>query len=173
MAKTYLQLVNHKLACARVLLRALEPLAVSDSAAQRLEQQALIDACCFHLVCAYRHYLRELAQNYGVKLPAGIASEAQLQSALAELDKTAAEVQELQVLRQQPDSWLSRLHSHYESSWELPSEATVPSEAAAQGLIQVHHLDSKPEAVDYPALQRWHDDFVALIGRHRETSTEY
>jgi hypothetical protein len=173
MAITYLQLVNQKLAYARALLRALQPLGLPATAAQRLEQQSLIDAISFHLACAYRHYLRELAQNYGIKQAEGISTEAHLKTALAGQDKTAAEVLELQVLRQQPDSWMSLMHEHYESCWTLPSEPTQEVAVPESELIRVYDLDSRPEAVDYSLLIRWHDEFVALTGRQRETSAEY
>lgn len=175
MAVTYLQAVNQKLAFARALLKALDTDMLPANAGERLRQQALEEAVLFQLVGGYRHYLRELAQNYGVREPQPIATENDLQAALAAIGKMPNEASELSLMRSEPNSWVSRMQRRYEACWQLPAG---PAEAVREaqvspGLIQVAQIDEPADALDGELLRRWLEAFQAMVERHRETSAEY
>lgn len=173
MANKSLAMVNQKLAYARATMRLLETLAVPANVSQRLQQQALLDAGAFHLMCAYSHYLRELGENYALPKVAHIDSEEDLRAAFAAQGKSPAELQELLQLCERDDSWLSRLKADYQGCWQLADESQAP---AGEGRIQVVDLDtprSGGEAVSRARLVEWYQALTDLIARQRETSAEY
>ncbi len=167
-----ISLVNQKLAYARSLMAAVDVLGEPGNARQRLDAQALLDATAFHLLCAYRHYLRELAEGYMVPAVASINSEDDLLSALAALGKTPNEATELKNLSRDSNSWLAQLQGCYQACWQLPGE---PSPASV-GRIALVDLD-KPVASDpvitAGRLREWYTEFNQLIARQRESSVEY
>lgn len=166
-------MVNQKLAYARVTMALLENLAAPTNANQRLQQQALLDAGAFHLMCAYSHYLRELGENYALPKVSHIGSEEDLRTAFAAQGKSPAELQELLQLCERGDSWLSRLKADYQACWQLVDESQAP---AADGRIQVVDLDAaraNGEPVSRVRLVEWYRALTDLIARQRETSAEY
>ncbi|WP_111641937.1 DUF6586 family protein [Marinimicrobium alkaliphilum] len=177
MAVKYLQAVNQKLAFARAVLKMLEAQSEPVNASERLRCQALEGAVLFHAMCGYRHYLRELAENYGVRDPEPIATENDLQAALSAIGKMPNEASELSLMRSEPNSWVSRMRIAYDDCWRLPAEVSatepVQGEDIAPGLIQVAHIEEPAPAVNAEQLKRWLEAFQAMVERHRETSAEY
>lgn len=158
-----------------MLLKTLSAGAPTNSA-QRLHHSAILDAVVFHLMCGYQNYLRELAENYRVVNFSLIDSEASLLSALDLIGKVPSEAVELSNLRHQPSSWLTQLHSYYESLW-LASDLGPPvNKASPENVIPLVSLDE--ESFTHPRVQLeqvtvWEKAFSELIARQRETSCEY
>lgn len=170
-----LSLVNQKLAYARALLALVPAQEAHDDSTSALQRKALLDATVSHLICAYQLYLRELADNFQVKLSASIKTERDLVSALDELGKTPSESTELLQLRADEDSWLACLHRSHEQQWNLPIAAPQIGRSMEENLIGIIPIDAKSEAIEasLPHVTAWNKALVALIQRQRETSVEY
>ena len=169
MANLSLTRVNQKLAQARVLLEN-----GNDSTLALLHNNSLKEAIAFHLVCAYRHYLREIAETYWLKGIAAIHSEADLMNALDVAKKQPAEAGELISLRKDVSSWLSQLHLYYESLWLVPVSADNKYEFR-NNLIDTVNLEPNfnTASVTLELLVLWHQSFLVLVARQRETSAEF
>lgn len=170
MAASSLSRVNQKLAYCRALMKLIqaEP-AAPKRADDRLRHQALLDAGAFHLLCAYRHYLRELAENYSVPDSSRIHTEQDLIQTLERLGKTPSEPRELQALSEDAESWLVALQGAYAAIWQPPAEDSVQR-------IEVIDLDAPQHAsrqVSRESLESWYRAFNDLVERQRETSAEY
>lgn len=165
MAASLTSLVNQRLACASLLLGDVQ------GARSATHHKALLDACLMHLCCAYQFYVRELAQYYGVKSVELLTDESEVAEALATMGKTPAEIQELQNLAEQPDSWLSRTRLYYHGLWEMPTNNQQAS--PAQGMIAVKNIDvSELPEVDAPIISELLHALQEVITRHRETALE-
>lgn len=173
MAITHMSLVNQKFAYAKATLGLL----TTTGDMGRLPQQALIDACVFHLVSAYRFYLRELAENYRVKNLASIDNIQQLINALAAIDKTPSEATELVTLEAAAGSWLAQLLVYFDSLQQSPAVVKEPKAFASDLLIPVVNISDTPSAPSAAptaeGLREAMDNFRQLIQRQRETSAEY
>lgn len=170
MGSASLGMVNQKLAYTRALLTQLRVLPEAN-AGQRLARQAVLDAGIFHLVCAYNHYLRELAEHYAVTQVEQITTENDLEQALLAQGKSPAELHELQELRRQPESWLTQLHASYDACWRLPNQKPVQSAMRIQALDL--EAASAPLAMTEKRLQEVCEALEELITRHRESVTEW
>lgn len=169
MAASSLSLVNQKLAYCRAMMKLNQAEPAPKRADDRLKRQALLDAGTFHLLCAYHHYLRELAENYAVPDTAHIRSEQDLLRALERLGKDPSESRELQALNDDADSWLTGLRNAYQTFWQPPAGDSVQR-------IDVVDLDAPRSAarpVSRENLEAWYLAFNALVERQRETSAEY
>ena len=155
--------VNHKIAQARQLLQGVD----ADSL-KPIQRGAIIEAAAFHMVCAYQHYLREIAETYGLKGASAIADEPELIAAFASAHKHPAEAEELLSLQGDASSWLARLQAYYQSLWSQPKPAKTPADENFISLVEV-----EVELVDVATLQHWLEEFVYLIQRQRETSAEF
>lgn len=171
MAITHISLVNQKLAYAKATLGLL----TSMSEPSRLQQQALIDACVFHLVSGYRFYLRELGENYRVKNLALITNIQQLINALTAIDKTPSEATELATLEAAPESWLAQLLGYFDVLQQSP--AIVKEAKAFESEVLIQAVDVTDTQASSPPntkeLAMALDNFRQLIQRQRETSAEY
>jgi hypothetical protein len=175
MTTTNLSLVNQKLGYARVLIQQLTTHSVAQS---RLLNEALAEAAVSHLVCGFRHYLRELAEANGVKPLASIIKLDGLAAVLAEAAKVSAEMEELQQLQANPASWLAHLHHAYEQQWAPPSanggkaDPTRPAVSVDdENLIQLTVIEETPDL--QLQLSRWYEAFSELVLRHRQNLAEY
>lgn len=169
MSASSLSLVNQKLAYCRAMMKLVQSEPVPKRADDRLRRQALLDAGAFHLLCAYRHYLRELAENHAVPDTSGILSEQDLLQALDRQGKTSFEARELQALSDDAESWLAGLRNSYQSFWQPPSGSSPQR-------IDVVDLDSPAgtaRQVSRESLEAWYRAFNDLVERQRETSAEY
>lgn len=166
MANLSLTRVNQKLTQAKLLLQREDEAALSP-----VHRNAILEGAAFHLVCAHQHYLRELAENYGVKNVVAVQSEQDLIAAFDTVKKYAVEALELSGLRKQPTSWLSQLQAYYDSLWRIP----VRSEGQqGDNLIRLVDADTvnQPE-IDFELVRSWQSQFAALVVRQRETSAEF
>lgn len=173
MANISLTRVNQKLAQARVLLTG-----VDEEQLTPVQQNSLQEAAAFHLVCAYQHYLREIAESYGLKNTAAIRSEADLTAAFYAAKKQPVEANELLALRDNANSWVQQLHSYYQGLWLPPKVATAveaTEEEEGSNIIAAVNIDPSIAVapVDIALILSWHADFVALARRQRETSAEF
>jgi len=171
MAITHISLVNQKLAYAKATLGLLTSL----SELSRLQQQALIDACVFHLVSGYRFYLRELGENYRVKNLPLINNTQQLINALTAIDKIPSEATELATLETSTESWLAQLLEYFDVLQQSPAIVKEAKAFESEVLIQAVDVTdtqaSSPPNTSDLALAL--DNFRQLIQRQRETSAEY
>lgn len=166
MANLSLTRVNQKLMQAKQLLQG-----VDGNSLTPVHLNALLEGAAFHLMCAYQHYLREIAETYGLKNVVGLRSESDLIGAFEAAKKYPAEAEELAVLRKDANSWLAQLQTYYDSLWRLP----VASENSDNdNLISLVNIDSMARvSVDLVVIQGWQRDFMALVVRQRDTSTEF
>lgn len=163
MANLSLSRVNQKLAQARFLLQNIDDVGLT-----ALQKNSLTEAACFHLVCAYEHYLREIAEVYGLKNSASLRNESQLIEALEAAHKHPAEAEELVALRQGANTWLAQLHTHYLSLWIQPKPVKASADGNLIGLVEV-----EAEPVDLAKVRLWFASFISLVQRQRETSAEF
>ncbi len=166
MANLSLTRVNQKLMQAKLLLQDMDQTMLST-----VHANSLMEAAAFHLVCAYQHYLREIAENYHLKNIIGLQSESDLIKAFEAAKKYPAEAQELMDLRAAPASWLSRLHAYYDSLWRpsLMSETRAPENLIA--FVDPDAEDQPP--ISLSVITDWQSEFTALVLRQRETSAEF
>jgi len=166
MANLSLTRVNQKLMQAKLLLQGIDEQSITP-----VYLAALLEGAAFHLMCAHQHYLRELAENYGLKNIITLRSEQDLIGAFESVKKYAVEAQELADLRKDSASWLSQLQSYYDSLWKMPVRAETQDN---ENLISVVNADAETVvAVDLNRVRRWQSDFAALVLRQRETSAEF
>jgi hypothetical protein len=170
-----LSLVNQKLAYARSLVALISVPRSDDTPKESLQRQALLDAAVMHMVCAYQHYLREIAESYFVKGVSFIKVEQDLIKVLQEAGKSPADAQELQRLHADESSWLSRLFFNYERQWAFPVVQQVKQEPVNDSLIVLVDMDVSDEKkqVTLSLLSAWYKQLVELIQRQRETRAEY
>ncbi len=166
MANLSLTRVNQKLMQAKQLLQVVD----ADSLTP-VHLNALLEGASFHLMCAYQHYLREIAETYGLKNVVSLRSEDDLIGAFEAAKKYPAEAEELATLRKDAESWLVQLQSYYDSLWRLPVAKDTQD---SDNLINLVDMDSTDVAeVDLDRIQSWQRDFTALVLRQRETSAEF
>ena len=165
MANLSLTRVNQKLAQAKLLISG-----VDEDSLKPLHRTALMEASAFHLVCAYQHYVREIAETYGLKHATGLKDETDLMKAFEAAKKHPAEAEELIALRLNVNSWLAQLQNYYDSLWQVPKSV---SPHATEGLISLVDVDKIVVPVNFKLIQEWHAEFVALVLRQRETSAEF
>lgn len=166
MANLSLTRVNQKLMQAKQLLQVVDP-----DSLMPVHLNALLEGAAFHLICAYQHYLREIAETYGLKNVVSLRSEEDLIGAFEAAKKYPAEAEELVALRKDAKSWLVQLQSYYDSLWRLP---VVNQHHDSDNLISLVNMDSVDLIeVDLVVIQGWQRDFMALVLRQRETSAEF
>jgi len=166
MANLSLTRVNQKLTQAKLLLQD-----VDEESLSPVHLNSLMEGASFHLVCAYQHYLREIAETYGLKNIIALRNESDLVAAFESAKKYPAEAQELNDLRKDPTSWLSQLHSYYDSLWRLPIAVDSQANESLINLVDVDAADIRE--VDVGLIQGWQSEFTALVLRQRETSAEF
>ncbi|GGY71587.1 hypothetical protein GCM10011613_15490 [Cellvibrio zantedeschiae] len=166
MSNLSLTRVNQKLIQAKILLQG-----VDEESLSPVHRNSLLEAAAFHLVCAHQHYLREIAETYGLKNIIALRSEHDLITAFNAARKYPAEAQELEDLRKDPASWLSQLQAYYDSLWRIPVR---PDTQESENLISLVDTESIaiPE-ISLSVVRAWQTDFTALVLRQRETSAEF
>ena len=166
MANLSLTRVNKKLNHARFLLDA-----SSDCSASPIQIEAVLESVAFHLICAYRHYLRELIEAYGLKGGPSCRTEVDVIKIFEESKKYPAEALELLELKKEPFSWLCQLENYYESLWG-PTLLKQPSNTV--NAIALVDLDAQTHReIGLETAKCWVGEFVALVQRQRETSAEF
>lgn len=169
MSSSSLSRVNQKLAYCRAMVRLSRADDHGGRADRRLQRQALLDAGAFHLLCAYRHYLRELAETYRLPDSASVLTEQDLITGLERLGRNPAEALELQALHADSDSWLAALQQAYNACWE---RGETPSGERIE-VVDLGSPGGPAGAVTGERLEHWLSAFEQLVERQRETSAEY
>ncbi|MES2676392.1 MAG: DUF6586 family protein [Pseudomonadota bacterium] len=161
--------VNQKLAYAKSLVQALD-----DSTLTAVCLNSLKEAAAFHLMCAYHHYLHEIAETYWLKNSASIKTEAELIAAFQAARKHPSEAEELIALRKEVNSWSTQLHTYYESLWSVPAVA-LNNKQNNELLIKIVNLESSFNLiqVDATLIASWYESFAELVLRQRATSAEF
>ena len=166
MANLSLTRVNQKLMQTKQLLQVVDVNSLTP-----VHLNALLEGAAFHLICAYQHYLREIAETYGLKNVVVLRSEDDLIGAFETAKKYPAEAEELVALRKDAKSWLVQLQSYYDSLWRL---SVANENRDADNLISLINLDSVDAVeVDLAVIQGWQRAFTSLVLRQRETSAEF
>jgi hypothetical protein len=166
MSNLSLTRVNQKLMQAKHLLQI-----VDINSLTPVHLNAVLEGAAFHLICAYQHYLREIAETYSLKNVVVLRSEDDLIGAFEAAKKYPVEAEELVTLRKDAKSWLVQLQNYYDSLWRLP---VANENRDAENLISLINMDSNDVIdVDLAAIQGWQRDFTALVLRQRETSAEF
>lgn len=175
MAPKSLSLVNQKLTHVRFFLRRYHALDTSD-AGGGLEKGALLEGAVYHLACAYRHYLHELAEICGLKPVNSFTDERMLLDALEREGRYSFEVGEISELRT-GSSWLNDMLSTYENYWVAPIERPVAkafdvSPPAEESLIQAKEIIENPLDNLHESAVCWLESFESLITRQRQITFE-
>lgn len=167
---TNLARVNQKLAFARASLQAMR----ADSAANPLLQQAMAEACCFHLYAAYLAYLKEIGECYQVDEPERIGSVDDLVDRLGAIGKTPAESRELVLLSQGQGSWLYHLICAFHDCLAARQGPLGESNSSGSGGIPlVAVAETGDSRCTMANLSAWQQELGALIDRQRDSMTEY
>lgn len=165
MANLSLTRVNQKLAQAKLLISD-----VDEHSLKPIHLNSVLEATAFHLVCAYQHYIREIAETYTLKHAAGLQNESDLIKAFEAAKKHPAEAEELSALRSHSTSWLAELQTYYDSLWQMPK---LSNPQTSENLINLVDIDKIVVPVTIELVRQWHVEFVALVLRQRETSAEF
>jgi len=177
MSITNYAVVNQKLSCARALLKLINDLPTPLPTNQRIPHTALLQGSVFHLIYAYQFYIREIAERRQIARYLHIESENQLVAAFESAGVIPSEALELNSLRQDPHSWVAKMHEAYAAIGLLPTQKDKsPAETSRDHLIAIVALD--PESGDTEMLTQrqvseWEKAFSDLIFRQREVGAEY
>lgn len=164
---TYLSAVNQKFFFSKLLLKHCR---AAENRAPYLEV-ALCQSALYHLECAYRHYLREVAATYKCPVPADIDTVSELIAALKAVGKHPAEAVELDNLEADADSWLRQMLATHQALARLPEQASKPDLTSPIAVMQVQE-DVKNLPIEYAAIKGWCDAFEELFERQREMMIE-
>ena len=158
MSNSWQAQVNQKLYFAQLLLTD-----ASDKSGS--SEQALLQAAAFHLVTAYRLYLKEIAQNQNHSTNAVDARNACRQ--FAAQGWVCQELEELARL-EEDGQWPVRLLLAY---YEIIGEAAAPTTTkAAPNSIAMADIT---EAADADIYRQWLQQFQIVIAAQRESAQEW
>ncbi len=172
---THFSLVNQKLSYAASLLRIDLP-ELNQRKGLRFQQAAILEATILHLYSAYQFYLRELAENNGVKNPGQITSFRSLRDELAKTQTLSADLMELENLLADSTSWLACALSYYQAIFKSPvkpvEKKTFIKNEALIVLVE-ETVAEESEQLNSELVKSWLSEFQSLILRQRETGAEY
>ncbi len=175
MSNSHLPLVNQKFANASALLKIASGVQDACGASRAIERRATLESAVLQMHLAYIFYLRELAENYGLKGYRQLGDVNALVVALESAGRSAGEAAELQHLQAKNGGWLEGLMSAQAALVASPA-APAPrksfEEQASIDLIDVTHVPDLV-VVDLVSVNEWLAEFRALVLRQRETSLEY
>ena len=166
MANPYIGRVNQQLMFARhqCQLRTDET-----KANDRLRNQGTLHAGIWHLRCAYRCYLAELAANYKLLKPELPNNAAELADILRSMNKHPGEAQEL--LRLEQEGFIGQIIAALASIERIESGlmAPAPDQADPLSLVDITDIGA---VFDFDDFVIWLTELKALISRHREQMIE-
>ncbi|WP_039913778.1 DUF6586 family protein [Cellvibrio mixtus] len=171
----HLSLVNQKLGFATAILF-LADNASDATAGQQFQRQAAYESSLLHLYTAFHFYLRELAENNGIKNPETINSLGELSSSLHELGKCPSEVVELQELENREGSWLRDVLRYHLQVFKSPPKKIEKKAFGAENFIEVVDLtqvEPVHTALNSELLKNWIGEFKTMVLRQRQTGAEY
>lgn len=171
MTNRYTSQVNRQLYAANAHLKLLPKPPLNGN--QRIVAQALLESALFHLILAYKKYLRELADNYQLANSDSIDSFLGLRQAFVDSDKTPAESNELEVLVN--EGWIGDALASFEIVGEESRSKKL--EQQTELLIPLANLGTayvaKSKPLTQQLLMQWIESFRELINRHRDIMVEY
>lgn len=167
MSNLSLTRVNQKLAQAQLLISG-----VDEESLIPVHRNSLMEAAAFHLVCAYQHYIREIAETYGLKHAIGLRTELDLAKAFEVANKHPAEAGELNALRADQNSWIAQLKDYYDSLWQVPKPVNSQVDENLIHTVDMGKANSISD-VSLELVREWHSEFVSLVARQRQTSAEF
>ncbi|MBQ0797823.1 MAG: hypothetical protein KBT63_00965 [Porticoccaceae bacterium] len=178
----YRDRVNQKLYFARLLLTLGVDRGIipddgrnQESAQNRSLEQALFEGAVLHLGCAYRLYLQEVAENYQCSSES-VVDIATLSAALARINKTPGEVQELVNLRADVGSWLGQLLAVLEGQNLLqakpPAVQQLSTSDSGASIAAITLIEELLPELNAERIMAWHGAFADLVERQRELMTE-
>jgi hypothetical protein len=178
MAISNFSLVNQKLAFAKSLFTLTRERApVFAEGAQQLQQDALLSSCALQLRLAFHFYLREIADRMAMKNSAAISSLEELESSLAQQDKTSSDVTELRDLVQQSESWLAQLLRWAQASQQSPRKEKEKKSFHSENLILAvditAHEEQQVSVLTLAEIEHWLESFRVLVLRQRDISSEF
>lgn len=175
---SHLSLVNQKFGFATAALSLLENTTEGGEEKLSLVQQAIQESVLLHLYTAFHFYLRELADNNGIKSAETIDSLQALVVVLNQLGKSPSEVVELQDLVAHRRGWLNSFLKQYERVFQSPPKQIEKKSFGTENFIEVIDLteqqeETLDEALNIDSLKYWLNEFKSLVLRQRETGAEY
>jgi hypothetical protein len=164
MSSAWRSQVNQKLYFAQLLTDAAADAGTEHAAAKRT---ALLEGAVFHLVAAYRLYLREIAAYQQQAIEALDA-----RSARAQLAGQGFVCQELDTLAllEENGQWPARLLlSWRRAAGELPAATGAKNAVSGSTLV----LADVTDIIDAEVVRDWLECFQALIDTQRQSSEEW
>lgn len=169
-SNSFRDLVNQKLHFARLQLAFVVSQCSNETLSGKKNQDlvcALREGVVLHLNNAYSLYLKEIAENYQCPTEE-VSNITGLRTTLAKLNKFPGEIQELENLERDAESWLARISKVGQMSNLLPAESPRANLSTTSITLK---------AVDQPGLNtdqidRWMASFVELLDRQRGLMVE-
>ncbi|MCV6611100.1 MAG: hypothetical protein OIF55_10060 [Amphritea sp.] len=174
MSGVYLTRTNQKLNFTRIHLDALKQAHESSGWSKHALIESYNESVLFHMTSAYSSLLREIAEQYSFDAEK-ISKLKQLVAQMEEQGLEAPEINELQLLHQNPESWLHHLLATYRACWR--AEDHEQSAGQAESVSEIHVMQINPNhAEDADILaeyQNWFAEFKALVERLRAGMQEW
>ena len=169
MADLYSQRVNQTLAFAQYALGSIASESTSESD-NSMRLRGLQEAALFHMDSAFKAYLFELAERERILLTQATLSE--LNKAFQQQAIYSNELDEMELLSQDPTSWLSKLIRAINAIHKPLAPVQVAasqSEIAITDVAKEMSLDEQLQT----QLQDWFEQLRAMILRHRSNAQEW
>lgn len=165
MSLSGLSLTNQRLYFAKLQLQQYDALAECESEPAR---QAQYESVIFHLLQAYRSFLRELAEVQNLPLSADTGSAVALLEGCSG-DFVSPELQELALLEKEAASWLAQMQKAFAQL------SAMGGESREFGVVHHSEISLTMVADDdrHSGLALWLDSLSSVIQRLRAVSQEW
>ncbi|GGK82946.1 DUF6586 family protein [Amphritea balenae] len=174
MSGVYLTRTNQKLNFTRIHLDALKDAQDSTGWSKHALIESYNESVLFHMVSAYSSLLREIAEQYSFEADK-ISKLSQLVAQMESQGLEAPEVSELQLLHNNPQSWLHHLLAAYKACWR--AEDHQQSAAQAESVSEIHVMQINPDHSEDADIVReyqdWFAEFKLLVERLRAGMQEW
>ena len=174
MSGVYLTRTNQKLNFTRIHLDALKDAQDSTGWSKHALIESYNESVLFHMVSAYSSLLREIAEQYSFEADK-ISKLSQLVAQMEDQGLEAPEVSELQLLHNNPQSWLHHLLASYKACWR--AEDHQQSAAQAESVSEIHVMQINPDHAEDADIileyQSWFAEFKLLVERLRAGMQEW
>lgn len=158
--------VNERLYCCRLQLDSYKRHLDDAQLQKTLIERWMGEATVYHLCALYRSYLLELSSVYNGPVQT-FANSNELSVAIAASNIQTAEINELQCLEQNADSWLSQLLAYS----PVPSAPALVNKAFTS--ISIVTVESAQSALEYDFLRQAFQSMESLIDNQRRHSEEW
>ncbi|MEH6626241.1 MAG: DUF6586 family protein [Motiliproteus sp.] len=174
MSSVYISRTNQKLHFCQLHLDRLKSALDGSNWSKHVLIESYNESILFHLACAHRSFMREIAEVYRIDASTIVSIE-QLANALAKQGLEAPEVKELTRL-EEDDSWLAKMLKAYHACWQA-EERDQAENSQHSSLSEIHVVQVNPDHADenevIAQLEQWLNAFRELISRHRESMVEW